>query len=186
MNNFNTNGPALNRSNTRTQRALSDPTSNRKRNAERVSLEKNEKYLNYSRKALSDVEKLIACHERNGWFCNKPEKLFPKAGMKYEPSLNGLKKYKEFLNSSIKFTSNSIGTRKKRINSLSPTLYPLKPGYQNQQRGQNHRRNNFLDPNNMQHSSFPAVNHRRNNFLDPNNMQHSSSGGSKRRTRRHR
>jgi hypothetical protein len=185
MNNFNTNGPALDRSRTRTQRAFSDPTSNRrKRNAERVALEKNEKYINYSQKALSDVEKSIACHEKNGWFCTKPEKLFPKAGMKYEPSLSGLKKYKSFLNSSIKFTSNSIGTRKKRINSISPTLYPLKQGYQNQQGNQNHKRNNFLNPNNMEHSSLPNVIHRRNNFLNPNNMQHSSLGGGKRRTRR--
>ncbi len=162
----NTRTPTLQRAITRNRRAISDPmpmvTLQKKRNSEKAALEKDEKYLNITRKSLVNVEKAINCHERNGWFCNKPEKLYPKDGFKREASVNGLKKYKEFLNSSIKTTSNSIEKRKKRINSYSlprAPLYPVESGYQN------HKRNNFLNPKNMQYNS-------------------SNPSGGKRRTRR--
>jgi len=104
---------------------------NQKLFSERNALEKDRKYLNITRKSLKNIENTIACYEKNGYFCTKPEKLYP-AGMTYEPTVEGLKKYKSSLNWSVKSTSNMIQKREKRINSLAPTFHFVKPGYQNE------------------------------------------------------
>lgn len=175
----NTRVPTLQRAMTRNRRAFSDPTpiSNAKVNKKRVPTEEEktrkrvakkkdikilEDRLIDKNKDLKKVESEISCHEKNGYFCAEPKSLYPK-GTQYANTLDGLKLYRQWLIDTIELTKGSIIQAERIIALYSPKF--------------------FMPPQGS--SLYPIVqNHKRNNFLNPNNMQYNSSSGGKRRTRR--
>lgn len=192
----NRSGLALKRSNTRNKRAFSDPTpmsksksNENKRGQTLVSsyrkIKKSGEIIIELQKQAKELDSAIRCHEITPFFkkriCPVPKKI---QGMNKtdEEVLEVLKSLRKGIDSSIKSEEQKIGVYQTIMNNAreKSTLQPVPYGSS----AVNHKRNNFLNPNNMEHSSLPNVIHRRNNFLNPNNMQHSSLGGGKRRTRR--